>query len=287
MVVGIDRRTQRRNRRSIKDLDDSGRSRLRRLLESSWLVVLPTSEIIPLVESRNPPGSVSLAVACTDGLGVDQTIAVSEVLAARGYRVTPHLAARQFRSERHLNETLQRLAQRSINRILVVRGRTPTAGPFRTAGALLEAVKQHPDTPAEVGVAGYPEGIPAVDRERLAERLLRLSSWATYVSTEVTVSPERLLRWVAEMRVRGLEVPIEAGIPGVVRSVESMGKSSSVRRRDGGWYNPTRLVAHLAAQPALDRLDVGGLRIETENHIERTASWRQHAYDLAHQPRTV
>lgn len=287
MVIGNDRRAQRRNRRSIEDLDGDSRTRLRRLLEGSRLVVLPTSEIIPLVESRNPPGSVSLAVACTDGLGVDQTIAVSEVLAARGYEVMPHLAARQFRTERHLDETLQRLARRAVTRILVVQGRARTSGAFGTAGALLGAIERHPDAPAEVGIAGYPEGFPDVDRERLAEQLLRLSSRATYVSTEVTLNPERLLRWAAEMRVRGLELPIEAGIPGVVRNAELLEDGSSSRPRGGEWYDPTRFVAQLAAQPALDRLDIVGLRVETGNEIERTAAWRQRTYDLAHSVRTI
>lgn len=286
MVIGNDRRAQRRNRRSIEDLDGDGRTRLRRLLKGSWLVILPTSEIIPLVESRTPPGSVALAVACTDGLGVDHTIAVSEVLAARGYDVTPHLAARQFRTERHLDETLQRLAQRSIGRILVVRGRTGTAGPFGTTGALLEAVEQHSDAPAEIGIAGYPEGLPDVDRERLAERLLTLASRATYVSTEVTLDPERLLRWLAEMRVRGLELPVEVGIPGVVGNAELIGEARPSRRRGCEWHDPTGFVAQLAAQPALDRLDIVGLRVETANEIERTAAWRQTTYGLAHQART-
>lgn len=287
MVVDSDRRVQRRNRRSIEDLDGDSRIRLRRLLERSRLVVLPSSEIIPLVESRNPPGSAALAVACTDALGVDQTIAVAEVLAARGYDVTPHLAARQFRTKRHLDETLQRLARRSINRILVVRGREKTSGPLATAGDLLEAIEQHDNVPAEVGIAGYPEGLADVDRERLAERLLALSSHATYVSTQVTLSPERLLRWIAEMRVRGLELPIEVGIPGVVRNAELTGEAGSSRRRRGEWYDPTGFVAQLAAQPAVDQLDIHGLRIETANEVERTAAWRQQTYDLAHQVRTV
>jgi hypothetical protein len=287
MVVGNDRGAQRRNRRSIEELDGDGRIRLRRLLEGSRLVVLPTSEVIPLVESSNPPGSAAFSVACTDGLGLDQTIAVSEVLASRGYDVTPHLAARQLRSKRHLDETLQRLARRAITRILVVQGRERTSGPFETTGVLLAAIEGHAAAPAEVGIAGYPEGIPGVDRERLADRLLARSSTATYVSTAITLGPERLLRWVAEMRVRGLDLPIEVGIPGVIPAAELNDEALSPHRRRGEWHDPTRFVSQLAAQPALDRLALCGLRIETANEIERSAAWRQRTYGLAHQARTV
>ena len=283
----VDRRTRRRNRRSIGELDSPSRTRLRGLLDRSRLVVEPTSEIISLVESRIPPGAVGLAVACTDGLGVDQTIAVSEVLASRGHQVTAHLAARQIRTRRHLDETLQRLARRAITRILVVRGRTETSGAFETAGELLDAIHSHRDAPSEIGIVGHPGGIADIDRERLARRLLALATHATYVSTAATTpSPEQLLRWLAEMRVRGLELPVEAGVPSVFSRAGLVGERGSSRRSSAEWHDPTRFVAALAAQPVLDRLEVVGLRLETANEIERTAAWRQETYGLAHQVRT-
>ncbi len=289
MVIGSERRAQRRNRRSIDDLDAAGRARLQRLVQSSRLVVMPTSEVISLVESRFAPGTVAVAVRCTDGLGLDQTIAVSEVLAARGYEVTPHLTARQTRTSRYLDEILRRLARRAIDRVFVIRGRAGQPGSFPTTRQLLEAIRQHPDAPTVVGIAGYPEGFGDLDREHLAGLLLDLASHATYVSTAVSLSPERVLRWIAEMRVRGLEVPIEVGLPGVVRMDELRQQAAGTpysRRRGTEWYDPTQFVAQLAGLPAVDRLDIDGLRLETSNQIEPTAVWRQEIYDLANQART-
>ncbi len=289
MVIGSERRAQRRNRRSIDDLDAESRTRLRRLVTGSRLVAMPTSEVIGLVESRFAPGTVSLAVTCTHGLGLDQTIAVSEVLAARGYDVTPHLAAWQTRTPRHLDEILRRLARRAIDRVFVIRGRAGQPGSFPTSRHLLEAIRQHPDAPAEIGIAGYPEGFDDVDRERLAGRLLDRTAHATYVSTAVSLSPERVLRWVAEMRVRGLELPIEVGIPGVVRMGEIRQQAAGTpysRKRASEWYDPTLFVAQLAGLAVVDRLDLAGLRIDTSNQIDATAAWRQEIYDLANQART-
>lgn len=288
MVIGSNRRAQRRNRRLIDELDPDGRARLRRLLNSSRLMLIPTSEVIPLVESRFAPGSVSLAVACTESLGLDQTIAVSEVLAARGYDVTPHLAARQIRTDRHLDEILRRLARRAIDRVFVIRGRAGHPGPFQAALALLKAINAHPAAPAEVGITGHPEGLGDVDGDRLAGRLLERAAHATFVSTDVSLSPEGVLRWVAEMRVRGLELPIEVGIPGVVRPSE-IGRQgadpSSSRQRIAGWYDPTPFITRLAGLSVVDRLEIGGLRVETSNQIETTAAWRQEIYTLVHQAR--
>ncbi len=293
MVIGSERRAQRRNRRSIDDLDSEGRARLRRLLAGARLVVLPTSEAIPRVESRLAPGAVPLAVAATAELGIDQTIAVAEVLAARGYDVTPHLAARQIRTERHLDEILLRLAQRGISRVFVVQGRQDETGAFPTSLELLQAMTDHRHPPPEVGVAGYPEGHHRVESEQLTDSLLARASHCTFVSTQVCLNPSRLLRWLSEMRVRGLEVPVEIGLPGVVqldrlrrRAPGNVAGIPAPRRRGTEWYDPTGLVAELAVQPVVDRLGVGGLRLETLNEIEPTAAWRQQVYDLAQQTRT-
>lgn len=293
MVVGSQRRAQRRNRRSIDDLDAAGRTRLQELLASARLALLPTSEAIPSLEARLSPGAVALAVTCTAELGIDQTIAVSEVLAARGYDVTPHIAARQVRTGRHLDEILLRLARRGITRVFVVQGRQSTAGAFPTSLGLLEAMQGHPQSPAEVGVAGYPDGHHRVDRDRLTAGLLARAGYAGFVSTQVSLHPARLLGWLAEMRVRGLSLPVELGIPGVVQldrlRRQDPGLAAVVpagRGRNPAWYDPTGLVAALADQAVMDRLNVSGLRVETLNAIDAAAAWRQQIYDFTQKART-
>lgn len=287
LVTGTDRRSLRRIRRSVSELDQESRLRLRQLLDGSRFVVLPTSEAIPLIEARLVPGTIPISVSHAAELGVDQTIAVAEVLATRGHDVTVHLAALHIRSSRHLDEILLRMARRSISRALVVRGSGDRSGPFESAGSLLRALSQHQDAPADIGTAA--EVDTARDRDVEAGRLLERATSATYVSVGPIPDVGRLLGWVAEMRIRGLLPPIEIGVPGVVGIDELVRENPGFAggRRRSEWYDPTGLVTELARDRALEQLDVSGLRIETLNRLDATAAWRQRIYDLAAAPKEV
>lgn len=285
LVSGTDRRSLRRIRRSVSELDQEGRLRLRQLLNGSRFVVLPTSEAIPLVEARLAPGTIPISVSHAHELGIDQTIAVGEVLATKGHDVTVHLASRQIRSARHLDEILLRLARRSISRILVVRGRGDGAGLFESAGSVLGVLSRHEHAPADIGTAA--EIDTTRDRDIVASRLLERATNATHVSVQPVRDVGRLLGWVAEMRIRGLALPIEIGLPGVV-GIDELAREYpgfAAGRRRPEWYDPTGLVTELARDQTLDQLDVSGMRVETLNHLDATAAWRQHIYDLAAAPK--
>jgi methylenetetrahydrofolate reductase (NADPH) len=289
-TIGSRRRDWRRARRALEELDGESRARLQRLISEARFVLLPTSEAIGLVESRLPPGTVRLGVACTAGLGVDQTVAVAEVLAAKGYDVTPHLAARQIRTPGHLAEILRRLRRRSIHRVLVVEGRQGGPGAFPDLGRLLAAMHDHRDVPVEIGIAGHPGGHPGHDPAELTERLLERSVLASFVSTRLSLDPDRLLGWLTEMRLRGLDLPVEAGVPGAVGLDELLAEDPSLvlpERRRATRYDPTRMMIDLARQPVIDRLDLAGLRVDTLNRIDGTAAWRQALYDLARPARSA
>jgi hypothetical protein len=74
----------------------------------------PRLEVMPLdgVEqdliAHVPPG-LTLTVTSSPTRGVEATVALSERLAAHGYRVVPHLAARLVSDRAHLRELLARL----------------------------------------------------------------------------------------------------------------------------------------------------------------------------------
>jgi len=290
-MIGSQRRSRRRVRRSVDELDNESRARLRNFISGARLVVIPTSEALGLVESRLAPGTVPLAVACVAGLGIDQTIAVAEVLAAKGYDVTPHLAARQITTPRHLDDILLRLRRRAVDRVLVVEGRDGSSSAFRHSARLLAVMSDHPNAPSSVGIAGHPEGHPGHDTAELTGSLLERAGFASFVSTRLSLNPVRLLGWLAEMRVRGLSIPVEAGVPGCVNLKDLGAEDPSLVQQDrgqaAGWYDPTPLVVELARQPVVERLGLTGLRVDTFNHIHATAAWRQGLYDLSQQTRSA
>lgn len=275
-------RTQRRNRRSLLDLDSDARARVRRLVRHAHLTVLPTSDVVQLVEARLAPGTVGVSVAAHPELGIDQTVAISEVLAAKGYVVTPHLDASAVETPRHLGEILLKLSRRSIDRMLIVETNTGRGG---TVDHMLEEAMDRTGAPVRVGVEGFPEGRVDGTIEDEAKVLGSQSRLASFVSTASSVNPVRVLGWIREMRVRGLELPIEIGMPGfapveaLVRAVPSLAPNLAPGAKDA--YDPTSLLVELAEDHVLDRLAVSGIRLDTGNAVNTTEDWRQRLYDLA------
>ena len=69
----------------------------------------PRYEVIPAKGTEQAvvdlvPAGMTLTVTASPVKGLDATIELTERLAARGYRVVPHLAARSVTSDAHLAE---------------------------------------------------------------------------------------------------------------------------------------------------------------------------------------
>lgn len=275
-------RAHRRARRSVVELDGEARGRLRRLVAEARLAVLPTSDVVARIQARLAPGTVGLVVGAHAGLGLDQTVAVTELLAAQGFEVTPQIDPTGIRTERHLDEIVHRLARRTVKRWLMVE-RDP-ATPQATDW-LLDALADHPAAPQAVGLEAYPQGRPGIEPSRESERLMARARQVSFLSTAPVVDAGRLLTWITETRVRGIEVPIEIGVPGVVPVAtlrrEAPALAASLVVRNGAPFDPTILLGTLAGDHAIERLDVTGLRLDTYNEIEPTENYRQQLYDFA------
>lgn len=259
VLLSADRRKQRRNRRSILELDDPARRRVRTLMSASRFIIQPTSDSIKTVETRLGPGSIPIDVAVTAGLGLDQTLAVTEVLASHGYDVAPHLSADHVRSAHHLTDVMRRLKRRGIHRVLVVE--PAGASPKVTTAEILAQLRET-GGPAHVGVQ--------VRSGDLSAETLGAIKPATYVSTAPGETVARCLAWVAALRMRDVEQPVEIGMPGVIRPTGAT-----------PWIDPTQTVVELGSDPGLERLAVTGLLVDTGNHIDANAAWRQQLFDLA------
>jgi methylenetetrahydrofolate reductase (NADPH) len=66
-----------------------------------------------------------VAVTCSPTKGVDETLDVTATLVSRGFRVAPHIAARNVRDAGHVREILARLRELRIDSIFVPGGDRP------------------------------------------------------------------------------------------------------------------------------------------------------------------
>lgn len=258
----------------------------------------PRFELVPLrgalEEAELLPAGATVTVTCSPRRGVDTTVDLVERLAERGFRAVPHMAARSIGSHRHLEELVDRLLAAGVSDIFVIGGDpSEPQGPFAGAGQVLKALADLGRHFADVGIAGYPERHPLIEREDLLRALEEKQGAATYVVTQICFEPDAIVRWVAEIRRRGVSLPVYVGLPGSVTrrrlleialrigvgdSIRYLSKHGNLvaRLMRRGSYRPDAVLAGLSQ--AADRLR--GVHINTFNQVRGTERWRRRALDL-------
>ena len=242
-----------------------------------------------------PDGAV-VTITASPTLGLEATIDWSERAAAEGFEVVPHVAARYVRDEDHLEDIAGRLTDAGITDVFVPGGdREEPIGEFESAYELLSALEGLDYAFEEVGITGYPEGHEFIDDGTLAEAMERKAPHATYITTQLCYDPEAILTWIEEIRDRGVDLPVEVGIPGVMKyqrllnisrkvgvgdSVRFLQKTSGVlgfvRQLVGsrGKYQPDALVDGLAPYADDPEYGIRGLHVYTFNQVPDTEEWR-------------
>jgi len=268
------------------------------LAEQPALSVLlhePRYELIPVqgIEQKAAmlPYGATITVTASPKQGLDRTLDVSTALAARGFRVVPHLAARMVTGRGHLERIVQRLDGRDIHEVFVVGGDAdPPAGRFADAGDLLEELAGLSHPFARIGIGGYPEGHPVIGDERLLEALRRKQPFASHLVTQLCFDADALAAWVADIREAGIDLPVIVGLPGVVERRKlaeislktGVGASLNYLRKHGRQmitlararrYDPTPLASAVAARAADPALGIEGAHLFTFNQVEPTRDW--------------
>lgn len=267
----------------------------------SQLLAEPRLELMPFEsfeeQIEHVPDGAKIAITTSPTLGLEATIEQTEKATARGYEIVPHIAARYVRDTAHLEEIARRLTDAGVTDIFVPGGdREEPAGEFDSAYALLSTLDDLDYSFDEVGITGYPEGHEFLDDATLAESMSKKEPYATYIVTQLCYDPDTVIEWVEDIRDRGVELPVEVGIPGVMKyqrlldisqkvgvgdSVRFLRKTSGilgfVRQLVGsrGKYTPDSLVDGLV--PYVDDADynIRGVHIYTFNQMPDTESWRR------------
>ncbi len=248
-------------------------------------------EILPFgggeAEAAELPERVRLTVTCSPKHGLDESIATATRLRALGHSVTLHLAARMVRGHDHLDELLGRMRENGIDDAFVIGGdATPPHGPYTSAVELLPIIHEHPQRPVTIGIGGYPEGHPLIDDTALADALAQKAPLADYVTTQLCFDPEIVLRWIRGIRETGIDLPVLAGVPGIVDPTKlleislrvGVGPSLSFLRKQRGLRNLLRLSGR-SADRLYDALaaseEIAGFHFYTFNRLHDTWEWHK------------
>jgi methylenetetrahydrofolate reductase (NADPH) len=261
----------------------------------------PRFELIPMEGARERaahlPKGAKVAITCSPTRGIESTLLLGEELSERGFQIVPHISARLVAGRAHLEEIVRRLDDLGVGEVFVIGGdaRKP-AGPFSGALELLSAMTDLGHDFEHIGIGGYPEGHPAIDDNTLLRALLDKQPFATYIVSQMCFDPGAILDWAADMRRRGIELPVYVGLPGVVErkrllrvslkigvgdSARFLTKYTNVLTRllKPGGYNPDGLVKELAPYVGDRDYNIVGFHIYTFNQVESTEKWRQQTLD--------
>ncbi|MBO1267947.1 methylenetetrahydrofolate reductase [Arthrobacter cavernae] len=249
------------------------------------LEIIPSEGIVEKIRAAVPLGT-TLTVTCLPHHGIGRTMRAAVELSRLGYRAVPHLAARALEDRPQLAGILRECSGAGIREVFAIGGDTPRpAGPYGTAAALMEDITQYSGGSIAIGVAGYPEGHPAVAGLDLLEDLLAKQHLASHVVTQMCFSAPKIVDYAALLRREGVELPVWAGVAGAVprtklvslatqigvgTSLKFLSRKGPLARRllSGDRYSPAALVAELAE--TRDR--IAGIHLYTFNSLDTAAA---------------
>jgi methylenetetrahydrofolate reductase (NADPH) len=269
--------------------------------EEAALLEDPRFELMPFDSFGDQldhlPERATVTITASPTLELEATIEWAERAAERGFEVVPHISARYVEDDERLTEIVERLKAVGISDVFVPGGdREEPIGEFDSALELLEALDRLGYEFEEVGITGYPEGHDFLSAETLRESMAAKAPYATYISTQLCYDPEAIAEWIRDVRARGVDLPVEVGIPGVMNYGKLLGISRKVGVGDSvrflkktsgivgflkqfvgsrGKYEPTELIEGLAPYAADPEYGIRGIHIYTFNQVPDTEAWRR------------
>jgi len=264
---------------------------IKNMLQSARFEVIPMKGVVEEVVTL-PAGSV-VTVTASPRKGIEATFMLSEELAGRGFRVVPHLTARQVRDKSHLQELVDRLSAGGFEDVFIIGGDiTEPVGTYDSSSTLIADMVEMGNRPRRIGVAAYPEGHPLINREALMQALKAKQPFVNYMVTQICFDPQVIGKWLEDVRANGITLPVYIGIPGILKRSKlleislrvGVGDSTRFLKNHLGMvarllqhdmYNPNGLVKKITGLTR-DQV-VAGFHIYTFNQCLSIKHWREKA----------
>lgn len=262
---------------------------IKNMLKSARFEVIPMKGVVEEAVTL-PAGSV-ITVTASPRKGIEATFTLSEELAARGFRVVPHLTARQVRDKSHLQDIVDRLSAGGFEDVFIIGGDiTEPVGTYDSSSALIDDMVEMGNRPRNIGVAAYPEGHPLINREVLMRALKAKQPFVNYMVTQICFDPQTIGKWLADVRANGITLPVYIGIPGILKRSRlleislKVGVGDSTRFLKNHWgmiarilqndlYKPDDLIKKITG--LIKDRSVAGFHIYTFNQCLAVRQWRQ------------
>ena len=214
-----------------------------------------------------------------------------------GLEPVPHIAARRIKDRAELQTFLTRaVGDAGVRKALILGGDEPEAsGPYADGASLIREGLLASSGLREIGLPGYPEGHPRIQRTVLETAFAEKMSLAaaqglgTYVVTQFSFAPARIIEYCAGMARSAPGVPIYVGLAGptnpvaLLRFAQRCGVSASLRALRTQGMDAVRLVTHTDPEEQLSALahyctvhaecNVVGVHLFTFGGVNASAAW--------------
>ncbi|WP_375489966.1 methylenetetrahydrofolate reductase [uncultured Jatrophihabitans sp.] len=265
---------------------------LARLLVEARYEVLPTASCEDVV-LEHVGTDRTITITASPSKGLTATLQLTERLAAQGYDVVPHLAARMVSGRHELAEICHRLRELGVSTVFVPAGDAdPPAGDYRASLDLLHDLAELGHPFAGVGVTGYPESHPTIHDDLTVQAMWDKRQHATQIVSNMTFDPQTLAVWLRRLRARGIAQPLYVGVPGPIDRAKLLGMATKIgvgestrflvkhrrtltRLAAPGGFTGERFLEKLAPAFAQADANVAGLHVFTFNQIAETEAWRR------------
>ena len=247
--------------------------------------------------------NTQVAVTFLPGEEIEQRVEAAVLVRELGFEPIVHLSARRLESEEQLDKYLGDITTRAgVKRVFIIAGDPPEPeGPYENSLQIIESGLLEKHGIEIVGVGGHPEGhpnnTPAELWDWMEKKLaaVRAHGMVPLVVTQFAFDDDAIVAWLAEMRERGIDVPVRLGVPGpagIKRLLGfakrcGVGASASVMKKYG--ISLTNLIGSAGPDKLVESLDkkLGEKHGRVRLHfypfgaLKASAEWIN-AYDAKH-----
>lgn len=175
------------------------------------------------------PADVPVTVTASPAKGLGPTLDLATRLAGHGYRVVPHVPARQIADAGHLADIVDRLVAAGIEDVFVPAGDAdPPAGAYDAALPVLRRLGELGSPFAHVGITGYPESHPLIEDDVTVQAMWDKQPHATYIVSNLCFDPVTLRQWLGRVRRRQIVLPVHVGVAGPVERAKLLSMAAKI-----------------------------------------------------------
>jgi methylenetetrahydrofolate reductase (NADPH) len=277
--------------------DAAPRARLAELVSAGSLEISPRElHQLPALAAELPAGTC-VYIPSLPGLPLARTLEMVAALRQVGLDPVPHVSARRVLDREEFRKFLDSAVSKfGVHRVLLIGGDEPKPkGPYQDSLQILEEGLLADCGVREIGVAGYPEGHPAISASVLQDSLARKVKLAKqqglglYVVTQFSFAPARIVDFCSQLARTAPGVSIYTGIAGptdpvaLARYAQRCGVSVSLRALRNLGTGIAKLVTHTdptehvmaVARYSASREpgNVAGVHLYSFGGAVRTATW--------------